>query len=42
VAFIGDRRGAYKVFLGRPERNIPPGISMRKWEDNIKRGLEVG
>jgi hypothetical protein len=29
--------------VGKPERNIPLGRPMRRWEDNIKMGLvEVG
>ena len=43
VARIGDRRGAYRVVLERPEGNIPLRRTRRRWEDNIKMDLqEVG
>jgi hypothetical protein len=35
---MGDRRGAYRIFVGRPLE-----IPRRRWEDNIKMGhQEVG
>ena len=43
VAIIGERRSAYRVLVGRPERRIPFGRPRRRWEDNIKLVLqEVG
>ena len=40
---MGDRRGEYKVLVGKPERKRPLGRSRRRWEDNIKMDLqEVG
>jgi hypothetical protein len=36
VARIGNRRGAYKVLVGRPEGQKPLGRPRRRWEDNIK------
>jgi len=36
VADIGERRGAYRVVLGRPEWKRPLGGPRRRWEDNIK------
>jgi hypothetical protein len=33
---MGDRRGAYRVWLDKPERRKPLGRPKRKWEDNIK------
>jgi hypothetical protein len=40
---MGDRRGACKVWVGRPEGKIPLGRPRRRWEDNIKMDLqEVG
>ena len=42
-AFGGERRGAYKILLGKPERKRPLGRSRRRWEDNINTDLqEVG
>jgi hypothetical protein len=43
VARVGDRRGAYRVLVGRPEGNIPLARPKRRWENNIKMYLqEVG
>ena len=43
VARMGERRGAYKVLVGKPERKRPLGRPRRRWEDNIKIDLqEVG
>jgi hypothetical protein len=39
----GERRGVYKVSVGKPVRNKPLGRPRRRWEDNIKMDLqEVG
>jgi len=40
VARIGDKRGAYKILVGRPERKGPLGSFRRGWEDNIKVDLQ--
>ena len=38
-----ERRGVYRVLVGRPEGKIPLGRPRRRWEDNIKMVLqEVG
>jgi len=43
VARIRERRGVYRVLVGKPERNRPLGRPMRRCEDNIKMDLqEVG
>jgi len=43
VACMGDRRGFYRVLVGKPEGNRPLGREKRRWEDNIKVDLqEVG
>jgi hypothetical protein len=43
VARMGERRGAYRVLVGRPERKKPLGRPRRRWKDNIKMSLqEVG
>jgi hypothetical protein len=40
---MGERRGAYRVLVGKPERRRPLGRPRRRWEDNIKMDLrEVG
>ena len=40
VTRIGDRRGAYRVLVGKPERKRPLGRSRRRREDNVKVGFE--
>jgi hypothetical protein len=42
VARTGDRRGAYRVSVERPEVKRPLGRPIRKWENNIKKDQEVG
>jgi len=43
VTSFGDRRGAYRVLVGRPEGRTPLGRPKHRWEDNIKMDLqEVG
>jgi hypothetical protein len=43
VAHIGDRRGMYRVLVGKPEGKRPLERPGRRWEDNIKVDLqEVG
>jgi hypothetical protein len=44
AVFMGDRRGIYRVLVGKPEGKIPPRRPRLRWEDNnIKTGLqEVG
>jgi hypothetical protein len=43
VARIWERRGAYSVLVGRPERKRPHGTPRRRQEDNIKMKIqEVG
>jgi hypothetical protein len=39
----GDRRGVYRVLVGKPEGQRPLGRPRRRWEDNINMDLqEVG
>jgi len=39
----GERRSAYRVLVGKPERKRPLGRTRRRWEDNMKMDLqEVG
>jgi len=43
VARMGERRGIYRVSVGKHEEKRPLGRARRKWEDNIKIDLqEVG
>jgi hypothetical protein len=36
-------RGAYRIWVGKPEGRRPPERSRRRWKDNIKINLgEVG
>jgi hypothetical protein len=40
---MGERKGAYRVLVGKPEERRPLGRPRRRWEDNIKMDLgEVG
>jgi hypothetical protein len=40
---MGERRGAYRVLVVKPERRKILGRPRRRWEDNIKMDLwEVG
>jgi hypothetical protein len=31
----GERKGVYRVLVGKPERKRPLGRHRRRWEDNI-------
>jgi hypothetical protein len=43
VAQIGERRGVYRVLVGKPVGKRPQGRPTHRWEDNIKMDLqEVG
>ena len=40
---MGERRGVYRVLVGKHEGKRPLGRRRRRWEDNIKMDLqEVG
>jgi hypothetical protein len=40
---MGERVGAYRALVGKPEGRRPLGRPRRRWEDNIKMDLrEVG
>jgi hypothetical protein len=40
---MGEKRGAYRLLMGRPEGMLPLGRPRRIWQDNIKMDLqEVG
>jgi hypothetical protein len=36
VVRMGEKRGAYRILVGRPEGRRPLGRPRRRWEDNIK------
>jgi hypothetical protein len=40
VAFMGERRGVYRVLVGKPEEQRPLGRPRHIWEDNIKMDLQ--
>ena len=43
MARMGERRGVYRVLVGKPEGTRPFGRPRLRWEDNIKTDLkEVG
>jgi hypothetical protein len=40
---MGEGRGAYNIFVGRPEERRPLGRPRHRWEGNIKMDVqEVG
>jgi len=40
---MGERRGVYRILIGKPEGKRPIGRPRHRWEDNIKMNLqEVG
>jgi hypothetical protein len=39
VARMGERRGAYRALVGKPEGRRPLVRPRRRWEDNIKMDL---
>jgi len=36
---MGERRGVYRILVGKPEGMRPPGRPRRRWEFNIKMDL---
>ena len=43
VSRMGERRGVYRVLVGKPEGKRPLGRTRRRWANNIKMDLqEVG
>ena len=40
VARMGERRGVYRVLVGKPEGQRPLGRPRHRWEDNIKINLQ--
>jgi hypothetical protein len=37
---MGERRGIYRILVGKPERNRPLRKPRYRWNDNIKMGLK--
>ena len=37
---MGERRGVYRVLVGKPEGKRPLGRPRRRWEYNIKMDLQ--
>jgi hypothetical protein len=37
-----ERRGAYRVLVGKPEGKRPLGRPRRKWDNNIKMDFQEG
>jgi hypothetical protein len=37
---MGERRGIYRVLVGKPEGKRPLWRPKRRWENNIKRDLQ--
>jgi hypothetical protein len=40
LARMGERRGAYRILVGKPEGKRPLGSPRCRWEDNIKVDLQ--
>jgi len=40
VACMDERKGVYKVLVGKPEGKRQPGRPSRRWENNIKIDLQ--
>jgi hypothetical protein len=37
---MGEDRGVYRVFVGKPEGKKPQGRARRRWVDNISMDLQ--
>jgi hypothetical protein len=37
---MGEKRNAYRIVMGKPERMRPLGIPRHRWVDNIKMDLK--
>jgi hypothetical protein len=40
VACMGEKRGVYRILVGKPEGKNPLGRPKHRWEDNIKMDLQ--
>ena len=41
VALMGEKIGAYRVLVVKPERKRPLGRRRHRWDDNVKMDLKV-
>ena len=41
VVRMGERRGVYRILMGKPEGKRPLGRPRRRWKDNSKMDLQV-
>jgi hypothetical protein len=39
IAYMGERRGVYRVLAGKPEKKKPLGSPRHRWEDAFKKDL---
>jgi len=39
-ALMGERRGVYRVLVGKPERKRPLGKPRHRWKNNVKEDLQ--
>jgi hypothetical protein len=39
VAYMGEKKNAYKILIGKPERKRPLGRSRSRWQDSIRMDL---
>ena len=39
-SMYGERSGAHRVLIGKPEGKRPHGRPRRRWEDNVKMDLQ--
>jgi hypothetical protein len=42
IACMGEKRGAYRVLVGKPDGTRPLGRPRRRWEDNIEINFRQG
>ena len=40
VTRLGEKRGVYRVLVGKPEGKRPLGMPRRRWVDNIRMDLQ--
>jgi len=40
LAHMGERKGVYRILVGKPEGKRPLGRPSCRWEDNIKKYLQ--
>jgi len=40
IVRMGEKRGVYRLLVGKPEGEKPLGRIRRRWEDNIKMDLQ--